>query len=257
MTFDRVAEVEGLLGRDEAREGQLWRWYRDGRTDAEWQAAKNVKTAPTNALHTIAALTHGVVPNGPSYAEVDARVIRRWLSTKDMSSELAEVLTAQLRLLDQVAASPRSAGPRTRGRTVGTGSPEAQRAAGVYVYGLPWYLAHPDAQTNRTLLKVGHSAVDVFSRVASQSRTTALPEDPMLLRIYPCEASARVEAHFHGRLTKAGHLRPDTTYAGKEWFLTTLEFLDGVANELGVEIQVVNNPKGRPGFSPTQPPRGR
>jgi hypothetical protein len=110
-------------------------------------------------------------------------------------------------------------------------------------------LAHPDAQTNRTLLKVGHSAVDVFTRVASQSRTTALPEDPMLLRIYPCDESARAERQFHDRLTRAGHLRPDTTYAGKEWFLTTVDFLDGVASELGLEIEVVNDPPGIPNQS--------
>ena len=101
MGFDRVAEVEALLSRDETRVGQLWRWYRDGRTDAEWQVARGVKTAPTNARHTIAALTHGVIPNGPSYAEVDARVIRRWLRTKTMSADLRKVLTAQLASLTE------------------------------------------------------------------------------------------------------------------------------------------------------------
>jgi hypothetical protein len=240
MAFDRVAEVEELLSRDEAREGQLWRWYRDGRTDTEWQTAKNVKTAPTNARHTIAALTYGVVPTGPSYADVDARVLRKWLSSKDMSRELREVLTSQLRILDEVATGPRSATTRP-GRGTRPGATQTPRMPGVYVYGLPWILAHPDAQTNRTLLKVGHSAVDVFSRVASQSRTTALPEDPLLLRIYPCEESARAEAQFHDRLSRAGHLRPDTTYAGKEWFETTVEFLDGVASELGLDVQVVND----------------
>src|SRR5690348_5316306 len=108
MTFDRIAEVEELLGNDEAREGQLWRWYRAGRTDAELQVAKNVKTPPTNSRHTIAALTHGVVPNGPSYADVDAQVIRRWLASKSMTSELRAVLTAQLALLNELSAGSRS-----------------------------------------------------------------------------------------------------------------------------------------------------
>lgn len=245
MAFNRVAEIEELLARDDAREGRLWRWYRDGKTDAEWQVANCVKTAPTNARHTIAALAYGVVPDGPSYAEVDAQVIRRWLNTKDMSSDLREVLTAQLSVLDQVAAGPRAAGAtvQTAGRSAVARPPNPQRSPGVYVYCLPFYLAHPfDVDTGRTLLKVGHSAVDVFARVASQSRTTALPEDPVLLRVYPCESSSRREAQFHDRLVRAGHVRPDTTYAGKEWFLTTLEFLDDVATELGLEIQVVNNP---------------
>jgi hypothetical protein len=246
MAFDRVAEVEELLAHDDHREGRLWRWYRDGKTDAEWQAANHVKTAPTNSRHSIAALSYGVVPDGPSYAEVDARVFRRWLKAKTMSADLRAALTAQLSVLERIAGGGRrgtgaaSATPRTSTAARPT---EVERRSGVYVYCLPFYLSHPvDPETGRTLLKVGHSSVDVFSRVARQSRTTALPEDPVLLRIYPSESSSRVEAQFHDRLIHAGHLRPDTTVAGKEWFLTTVEFLDRVASELGLEIEVVHHP---------------
>ena len=248
MEFDRIAEVEALLslGDDDSREARLWRWYRDGKTDAEWIVANHVKTAPTNARHTIDALKYGVVPNGPSYAEVDARTIRRWLDTKHMSSELAEILAAQLRLLDQVAGGARRLGltKQTSDQLAATRSAEAERTAGVYVYSLPHYLAHPfDISTQRTLLKIGHSSVDVFNRVLTQSRTTALPEDPILLRIYPCESSAGFEAKFHAWLTQAGHLRPgSTTQAGTEWFLTTVDFLDDIAIELGLDIQDVNDP---------------
>jgi hypothetical protein len=49
-------------------------------------------------------------------------------------------------------------------------------------------------------------------------------------------------APFHDRLTRAGHLRPDTTCAGKEWFLTNVDFLDGIAGELGLNVKIVNNP---------------
>src|SRR2546429_486614 len=107
MTFDRVVEVEELLSRDEAREGELWCWYRD-------------------------------IPNGPSYAEVDARVIRRWLRTKIMRADLRKVLTAQLALLDQISTGVRSEGAPASGRTVGVGSPDTERTTGVYVYALPW-----------------------------------------------------------------------------------------------------------------------
>jgi hypothetical protein len=244
MGFDRVAEVEALLNQDERREGRLWRWYRDGRTDAEWQATNGVKTPPTNARHTIAALTFGVVPGGPSYAKVDAGVIRRWLDTKDMGTELRAVLTAQLRLLDKVAGGLGPAGTKQAfGRPAPVRSPGNHRHPGVYVYSLPIYLAHPvDAESGRTLLKVGHSAVDVFSRIASQSRTTALPEDPVHLRIYPCEHSSRMEAAFHDSLSQSGHRREGiTSYAGKEWFLTSLEFLDAVAIGLGLEIEIIDH----------------
>lgn len=163
-----------------------------------------------------------------------------------MTSDLIEALSAQLRLLEQAAQGPRAVGlaKQTSAELAATRSAEAQRNPGVYVYSLPIYLAHPvEADTKRTLLKVGHSAVDVFCRVATQSRTTALPEDPILLRVYPCEASARVEAQFHDSLARVGHLRPGiTSYAGKEWFLTTVDFLDELATDIGLQIQVVNNP---------------
>ncbi len=246
MSFDRIAEVEALLSADERREGRLWRWYRDGRSDAEWIVANNVKTAPTNARHTIEALKSGVVPNGPTYAAVDAATIRRWLSTKPMSSDLTEALAAQLRLLEEIAGGSKhfELSERTTEQLVATRLAEAERNSGVYVYSLPHYLVHPiELDTRRTLLKVGHSSVDVFNRAQSQSRTTALPEDPVLLRIYPCELTAQTEATFHAWLSQAGHLRPGSTkFAGTEWFLTTLEFLDDIAIGLGLNIEVVNEP---------------
>jgi hypothetical protein len=247
MAFDRVAEVEALLAEDDKREGRLWRWYRSGRTDAEWKVAENVATAPTNARHTIEALVNGAVPNGPTYARVDVGVIRRWLGSKPMSAELTEVLAAQLRLLEQIAGGPKRVGltKQTSDQLAVSRSAETSRDAGVYVYGLPHYLAHPvDEESQRTLLKVGHSSVDVFDRVASQRRTTALPEDPILLRIYPCESTARVEAEFHAWLSQAGHLRPGaTTQAGTEWFLTTVDYLDDIATQLGLAVRVVNDPR--------------
>ena len=250
MAFDRVAEVEALLAVDEHREGRLWRWYRDGKTDAEWKVANNVKTAPTNAKHTIEALCYGMVPKGPSYANVDATTIRRWIDTKRMSNELTEVLTAQLRLLEKVAGDPTPLRLSKRGsdQLAATRMAEAAQLSGVYVYSLPHYLTHSlDPETGRTLLKVGHSSVDVFSRVASQSRTTALPEDPILLRIYQCDSSAGAEANFHDWLTRAGHTRPRATIqAGTEWFLTTVDFLDDIAVELGLDVQVVNQPGPAP-----------
>ena len=245
MAFDRVAEVEALLAQDDAREGRLWRWYRDGRTDAEWKVAHDVATAPTNAKHTIEALLHGVVPRGPSYAAVDAGTVRRWLATKALSAQLDEALRAQLRLLEQIAAGPRKVGlsRRTSEQLEASRKAEVQRIPGVYVYGLPHYLKHHvDDESGRTLLKVGHSSVDVFDRIAHQRRMTALPEDPVLLRIYPSQSSAKAEATFHHWLKQAGHLRPASTLqAGNEWFLTSLSFLDDVATQIGLNVRVINH----------------
>jgi hypothetical protein len=244
MAFDRVAEVEALLERDDTRVGQYWRWrYRDGRSDAEWMAAKNVSTAPTNAKHTIKSVLTGETPNSWSLADVDAQTIRRWLGKETMSAELRDRLSAQLELLEEIAGGPRKVGlsPRTAKQLEASREAEAQHIHGVYVYTLPHYLKHPvDAESGRTLLKIGHSSRDVLARVAQQ-RVTALPEDPILVRIYPCDDTASVEAIFHGWLRKAGHQQPTATVqAGNEWFLTSLSFLDDVARQQGLEVRAIN-----------------
>jgi hypothetical protein len=47
------------------------------------------------------------------------------------------------------------------------------------------YLRFPyDQLSGRTLMKVGRSDRDVIKRFREQIRTTALPEEPVLLRIY-------------------------------------------------------------------------
>jgi hypothetical protein len=109
------------------------------------------------------------------------------------------------------------------------------------VYTLPHYVRHPfDPETGKTLLKVGHSARDAFYRAGSQGRLTALPEDPVLLRIYPADESAQVERLFHEWLTDADHSRSDSRRGGSEWFVTSTRFLDRVARSLGLPVVAFN-----------------
>lgn len=60
--------------------------------------------------------------------------------------------------------------------------------------------------TDETLLKGGHSAKDAYYRAGSAGRPAALPEEPILLRIYAVEESAAREWEFHSWLRDAGHL---------------------------------------------------
>lgn len=111
---------------------------------------------------------------------------------------------------------------------------EAEGAVGVYVYSLPHYLRYPyDPDSGHTLYKVGHSKVDVFSRVTGQGRTTALPEDPVLVRVYRTgnASSDEEERHFHDWLEVADHARSLSSKGGREWFLTTTKFLDRIARQ--------------------------
>jgi hypothetical protein len=108
---------------------------------------------------------------------------------------------------------------------------------GIYVYSFPQYLRHP-SESGLVALKVGHSATDSIKRFHNQTRTTGMPEDPVLLRVYPTDpaAAAETEKEFHSLLKAAGHWRKVGAMSGREWFLTDLRFLDQIARTLKLEI---------------------
>ena len=68
-------------------------------------------------------------------------------------------------------------------------------------------------------MKVGRSDSDIIRRFRAQTRTTALPEEPILLRIYRIDGTAvaaPVEIAFHRLLEAADHTRSVTRTAGRE-----------------------------------------
>lgn len=97
-----------------------------------------------------------------------------------------------------------------------------------------------DPDTDRTLMKVGKSDRDVIQRFNEQTRTTALPEAPVLLRIYESKSKtaglSEIEKTFHELLEAADHDRSTARTGGTEWFLTSLKFLDKIAFVLGMTI---------------------
>lgn len=120
---------------------------------------------------------------------------------------------------------------------------EAENAPGVYVYALPHYLRYPYEKGGRTQMKVGRSDSDVVQRFRNQTRTTTLPEEPILLRICRTESqsSAVAEDRFHRLLEAADHHRSVARSAGREWYVTSTRFLDEVAKTLSLPIEVVND----------------
>ncbi len=84
-----------------------------------------------------------------------------------------------------------------------------------------------------TLIKVGRSDRDVIQRFRSQTRITALPEEPVLLPRGSPSVPKRHRSTWNAHFT--AYLRPPITIAaapepeGTEWFLTSLRFLDEIA----------------------------
>lgn len=242
MPWDRRAEVERLLAADDTVLGHTWQYDQDGLTAEQMMEAEGVASPGWiyNYRSLIRVLRDGEIPTAPSSAQQAARRVRSWLKNKPLSSELRSALTEQESLLVSRAEDRSAQAEEVSGAVRATASAEAAQVPGVYVYTLPHYLRYPfDPSTGRTLLKVGHSAVDAHYRADSQGRLTALPEDSILLRIYPSDASAHVERLFHGWLRDADHESARTRRGGSEWFLTSTKFLDRIAQSLGLDITIV------------------
>jgi hypothetical protein len=158
----------------------------------------------------------------------------------DLSPELRRDLEATEGQLMLRASDREAQEGEEQAATANTKKVEAARVPGIYVYTLPHYWRHKvDPENDQTYLKVGKSATDVFGRV-DQQRTTALPEDPWLLRVYPTEDATAVERKFHVMLDAADHHRAASTKGGREWFLTSLRILDWYATDQGLDVQRPN-----------------
>lgn len=242
--YDRKTEVEAVLQTESSRLGDTFRGDREGLSLDRQAALAGVKGGNYgyNNRVTIAALIDGVIPAGPTLALQAARRVRTLLKRPDLSPALRAdwvLLEQQLtaRAEDRVAAELEDAAT-----TKATVEAESTGSPGIYVYTLPHYLKYPvDPDSGKTLLKVGHSSRDALRRAGSQGRFTALPEDPILLRIYPTSESSATEKRFHEWLQMADHQGNRTRRGGTEWFLTSTKFLDYIADSLNLERLTVND----------------
>jgi hypothetical protein len=115
---------------------------------------------------------------------------------------------------------------------------EVEKRGGVYAYSLPHYLNYPCKEDpDRFWFKVGRTSGNFADRVINSHRKTGLPEDPIIRRTYFSSTMnpTEMEGKFHLML-KASGLQTDARYAGVEWFATTEDQLDAIAELLGFEI---------------------
>jgi hypothetical protein len=204
----------------------------EGGAAGEWQYRRMVR-----------ALLDGNLPTAPTVALAAARRYRTVLKASNLSADARSYLQVNLDELERRANDPARLDEEVQRASEKSQQAEARNEVGVYVYALPHYIRHPyDQASGRTLLKVGHSQSDVIARFRSQIRTTALPEEPILLRIYHTngDSAAHAEATFHRLLDAADHSRTIGRSAGREWFLTHTRFLDEIATTLGLGIEVIN-----------------
>jgi hypothetical protein len=237
------AELVALLQADQSRLGEVYRGLERGLNPV--QIAGELQVATPNFVYNYGAivksLVDGELPTGPTLALQAARRYRAILRASRLSNATRQYLETKLRELERRADDPAARVEEVQRAKEQTEEAEASNEVGIYVYALPHYLRYPfDPESGRTLMKIGRSDSDVIIRFRQQTRTTALPEEPVLLRIYRTEAGPAVEANFHRLLQAADHHRSVARTAGREWFVTSTRFLDEVARVLALTVVVVN-----------------
>jgi hypothetical protein len=185
-------------------------------------------------LVQVRAIVDGVVPTVPSQAAQSLRSARALLRHGGalLDADTLAYLQALVVALDAASTNRLALDAEDRELRRASAALEqlAAHADGVVVCTLPHYWRHPTADRGRRLLKV------VSTRRREQTPADDVPEEPVLLRFYPAPAGADplvLERRFHALLDDAHHQRPRAAGAGREWFITTVEFLDEIAAQLG------------------------
>ena len=115
---------------------------------------------------------------------------------------------------------------------------ELRTRSGVFVATYPHYWRHPYlAETNRRLLRLGSTVDGTWPQVLDQARAAGAPEDPVVIRVYAAPDPVAAERAFRRLLDSADHERAGAASGRRQWFVTTLEFLDEIAVALGLVIK--------------------
>jgi hypothetical protein len=242
-----VEELDAFLAQTKGHIGGVSRLLQSGVTDRK-ELLEQGPSANAGALGillvNIAAIREGRIPTAPTMAQGALGSSRSFLRQhrERMSPRAVAHLEYVIEQLDR-SANDRAAQEKEDEDLISRGDALEESLAdggGVYVYTYPHYWRFRTVEeSNRTLLKIGMSNVGTGERVRQQARQSGMPEDPLLLRVYRSSTvSPRdLERLFHRLLRAADHDRDSGTSAGGvEWFETSTEFLDTIAEVLGLEV---------------------
>jgi hypothetical protein len=244
-----IAEVKAMLAKDALLLGSIFNVMETGLSNtleiAEKSGASN-RGVVYNYQKMISAILDGTMPNSASISRNAARSISRLIK------ETASISPATLEYLNSTRARLIENTESETAVLHDQASLEAQSAAlvkvastiqnGIYVYSFPTYLHFGTVEDQEVFwLKIGSTKNSVWQRIVEQNRQTSMPEDPKLLRIYhknQMDIDA-IEQKFHTTLDRVGHERSAArrTKAGKEWFASTLDAIDAIAELLDLEIE--------------------
>lgn len=197
--------------------------------------------AVANLRCSLRAILDGAIPNSPTVSTLCLGALNGLLrDNPDFSADVRSHLEAVRRALEDRATSTVFKEVEVENRRQGSREliVAIEGRGGVYVYSLPHYLNFPCKEDpDRYWYKVGYTTGDFESRVLSSHRKTGLPEDPVMRRTYFSSTldPKTMESKFHKLLSASG-LQTESIYGGEEWFATTEDQLDALAELLGFEI---------------------
>ena len=249
MNSSVVTEIRAMLAKDQLLLGSIFNAMESGLTNtleiANKSGAAN-RGVVYNYQKMITAILEGTMPNSASISRNAARSISRLIK------ETVSISPATLEYLNETRARLIENTESETAVLHDQASLEAQSAAlvkvastiqnGIYVYSFPTYLHFGTVEDQDVFwLKIGSTKKSVWQRIVEQNRQTSMPEDPKLLRIYHKDQMDidSIEQKFHTTLDRVGHERSAArrTKAGKEWFASTLDAIDAIAELLDLEIE--------------------
>ncbi len=249
MNSSVLTEVKAMLAKDQLLLGSIFNAMEAGVTNTldlvEKSGASN-RGVVYNYQKMLSAILEGKMPNSASISRNAARSISRLIK------ETVLISPATLEYLNSIRARLIENTESETAVLHDQASLEAQSAAlvkvastiqnGIYVYSFPTYLHFGTVEDQEVFwLKIGSTKNSVWQRIVEQNRQTSMPEDPKLLRIYHKDQMDidAVEQKFHTTLDRVGHERSAArrTKAGKEWFASTLDAIDAIAELLDLEIE--------------------
>ncbi len=243
------AELELALAADDKLLGQIFLLTQKGITNAKElteQSDASNRGVVYNNLAMMKALLDGQMPTGATVSRHSAYAVGRLL--KNNPNFPSEVKTYLVDLKVQLINNSESLNAVLHDQEQIDSQSEklAEQASriqnGIYVYSFPTYLHFGTIEDEGvSWFKIGSTKNSVWQRIVEQNRQTSMPEDPKLLRIYhksEMDIDA-IEKKFHSTLDRVGHERSSArrTKAGTEWFATTLDAIDAIAELMDLQIE--------------------
>jgi hypothetical protein len=249
LSQDALEELKSICGKDDKALGRVFLLLESGVTSNQ-EIVKRGGGGNAGAVginrQILDAILKAKVPKSSNIATYSYRAINRLREASgQLSGELSEYLNElvsalKAKSLDESAIKESTIEVEKESRSLERILSRISNA--IYVYSYPTYLRVGTSEDPELYwFKIGFTGTEVGNRILSQARQTAMPEDPVIVRVYhKVGMSAQdLESKFHQTLDAFKQQRSahKSQKAGKEWFATDLERLDAIAGLLELTIE--------------------